>query len=111
MRLRGVLVLVVLFACGGNPWRVKDAPNVPPDEQFRTGTEAGEDVYVWQCYEGSRIVVSQWGSACYGSRAPIMEKGACGAPLPVESKYPSEVRKELLPPQRWPGSPGATSTK
>jgi hypothetical protein len=109
------VLLVVLFACGGDPWGAKEAPNVPPDEQFRTGVEAGEDVYVWNCYQGSRIVVSQFGSACFGTRAPVLERGPCGARLPGEARFDGFYRdagaERLPPPQRWPGTTGATSSK
>src|SRR5258708_3661534 len=94
-------------ACGGNPWSVAGAPDVPPDGEFRTGVEAGEDVYVWQCYKGSRVVVRQFGSACFGTRSPELDKGPCGSPLPSEAQYQSRgVQNDTVPDtKRWPGVP------
>ncbi|HQY64400.1 MAG: hypothetical protein IPQ09_17830 [Myxococcales bacterium] len=99
---------LALIACGGPPWSVAGAPDAPPDRQFRTGTEAGEDVYVWECHKGQRVVVHQSGSACLGTRPPVITRGPCGEPLPVESKFPpldgggvSRVPESL----EWPGTP------
>jgi hypothetical protein len=108
-RLAGLVVaLLAAFACGGSPWSVKGAPGVPPDEQFRTGVEAGEDVYIWHCYRGSRVVVHQFGSACFGTRAPQMDEGPCGAPLPVEANYQPYERdggaQSMPDDMRWPGT-------
>ena len=108
-RALALVFLFVLVACGGAAWDVANAPKTPPDEQFRTGVEAGEDVYLWHCYEGHRVMVSQFGSACFGSRKPVVERGPCGAPLPGEQRfgaYEREAGAERLPDsQRWPGSP------
>jgi hypothetical protein len=99
------------LACGGAPWGATGAPDVPPDEQFRTGVEAGSDVYVWHCYRGSRVVVRQFGTACTGTRAPVVERGACGAPLPVEATFSVLDREGGAPTvprdRRWPGSADA----
>ena len=35
--MRKIVWFVVLaYACGGNPWSVAGAPDVPPDQEFRT---------------------------------------------------------------------------
>lgn len=103
-----VLVLTIL-ACGGTrPWNAPGAPKAPPDEQFRTGVEAGEHVYIWHCHEGARVMVTQFGSACFGTREPVVERGACGAPLPGEKRFEGYDRdagaKALPDTYKWPGS-------
>jgi hypothetical protein len=102
-----VIFALVNVACAGAPWAAPGVPSRPPDEQFGTGAEAGEDVYIWHCHEGERVMVSQWGSACYGTRAPVVERGACGKPLPGERRFESEFPKDGArgrPSQSWPGT-------
>lgn len=94
-----------MLACGGNPWSVAGAPDVPPDAEFRTGVEAGEDVFIWECYKGSRVVVRQFGSACFGTRAPVLDKGPCGAPLAIEGSYAGVHHDNIPDSRRWPGTP------
>jgi hypothetical protein len=101
---RFVWLLLLVIACGGRAWNVAGAPTKPPDEQFRTGVEAGDDVYIWHCYENNRVVVHQFGSACFGTRSPVIDRGPCGAPLSVESNY-TYGRHGLPDDFRWPGSP------
>ncbi len=102
-----VIFALVTVACGGAPWAAPGVPKRPPDEQFGTGAEAGEDVYIWNCHEGARVMVSQWGSACYGTRAPVVERGPCGTPLPGEKRFESDRPKDRAPSpptQNWPGT-------
>jgi hypothetical protein len=79
----------------------------PPDEQFQTG----EEVYVWHRYQGSRVLVRQSSSACFGAGPAHLYKGPCGAELPEEAPY--AARRDAGAPDympeslRWPGSVGA----
>ena len=103
-----VAIILATIACSGKAWDVKGAPSTPPDEQFRTGVEAGYDAYVWHCEKGERIVVTQYSSACFGARAPSIERGPCGAPLASETGFPAVDggrRGDIPAPYRWPGSP------
>ncbi|MBX3232847.1 MAG: hypothetical protein KIT84_42505 [Labilithrix sp.] len=94
---------LTLLACSfQKPWDVKDAPKSPPDLQYRTGVEVGHDVYVWRCYEGKRVVVSQGGSAFCGASAPRLSTSACGpGPEDEVAERAHDVPESL----RWPGSP------
>lgn len=97
--------VLVLLACGDKPWSRKDAPSIPPDEQFRTGHEAGYDAWIWHCYAGQRIVITQSSSALLGASAPRTTRGPCGAPLALEAGFPPPRRRYPVPPSvRWPGS-------
>ena len=107
-----VLLSLGLIACGRSPWAAPDAPKVPPDEQFRTGVEVGYDAWVWHCYAGKRVVITQSGSACFGTSAPRRSSGPCGAPLDAEQRFPKEGDRHDVPDgYRWPGSaPAAPRT-
>jgi hypothetical protein len=101
-------IILAMLACSGKAWDVKGAPSTPPDEQFRTGVEVGYDAYVWHCYMGERIVVTQRSSACFGTSKPVLHKGPCGAPLAAESSFPAADgggRDDIPGSYRWPGSP------
>jgi hypothetical protein len=107
-----VIVLFVIIACGGtSAWRAPGAPKTPPDEQFLVGVEAGDLVYIWHCYEGSRVLITQSGS-CFGTREPVVERGSCSAPLPGEKRFEGYDRdagaRSLADSFRWPDS-GAPS--
>lgn len=98
------LGFVLLVACTSKrPWDVAGAPTVPPDLQYRTGVEVGSDEYVWYCYRGERVVVSQSSSAFCGASPPrLLKQGACGRrPEDDEADRSSDVPDGL----RWPGSP------
>jgi hypothetical protein len=100
-----VIVVVGMLACGRSAWDMKGAPTSPPDEQFRTGVEVGYDAWLWHCYEGHRVLVTQSSSACFGAARPRMEAGPCGAPLPGEASFPAPDRRDHVPDgYRWPGS-------
>jgi hypothetical protein len=102
---RVVVVVVGMLACGGSAWDMKGAPKSPPDEQFRTGVEVGYDAWLWHCYEGHRVLVTQSGSACFGTGRPQMQSGPCGASLAGESAFPEPIRRHEIPDgYRWPGS-------
>ena len=93
-------VLLVIGACSTNPWEVAGAPAVPPDAEFRAGRD---DVYVWKCAVGERVVVRQTSSGCFGAHAPEIQRGPCGAPLAMEMPYLGENRADNLPvAKRWP---------
>jgi hypothetical protein len=110
-----VLFVLGAIACSGAPWKVANAPTSPPDEQFQTGVEVGEEVYVWHCYQGSRVLVRQSSSACFGAGPTELYKGACGTVLPEETPY--AARRDAGGPGwmpeslRWPGSEGATTSR
>jgi hypothetical protein len=106
VRIPGVVLFVLgAIACGRAAWTIPGAPRTAPDEQFRTGVESGYDAWVWHCYEGHRVVVTQASSACFGTRDAEMAKGPCGAPLAEESTFPPAERRDAIPDSlRWPGS-------
>ena len=100
-----VIPFLALVACHDPPWESPDAPKAPPDEQFRTGVEVGYDAWIWHCYEGQRVVITQAGSAYFGPSVPKTAKGPCGTPLPAESDFPPPQQRDEIPPgYRWPGS-------
>lgn len=99
------LGLSLLLACGADPWKRKDAPKVPPDEQYRTGTEVGGDYWIWHCYEGHRVMISQSSSAFFGASGQRLERGPCDVPFPEEERAKQRGRSGMYGSMRWPGSP------
>lgn len=99
------LGLSLLLACGGDPWKRKDAPKVPPDEQYRTGTEVGSDYWIWHCYEGHRVMIAQSSSAFFGASGQRLERGPCDVPFPEEAEAKRRGRSGMYGSMRWPGSP------
>lgn len=111
--MRRLVVGTTLFmlACSATKaWEMKGAPTVVPDEQFRTGVEAGEDVWVWHCVGNERVVITQFSSALCGVKAPRLERGPCGRPLPVEAHLGSARDRPIPEGYRWPGSPPPPET-
>ena len=106
MRRLVVGVTLAMLACGvPYAWDMKGAPKRPPDEQYRTGTEVGDDLWVWHCYENERIVITQYSSAMCGAKAPRLERGPCGEPLAVEVANARRHPHPIPAGMRWPGSP------
>jgi hypothetical protein len=105
--MRRLVVGTTLFmlACGApKAWDMKGAPKTLPDEQYRTGHEAGSDVWVWHCVGNERVVITQYSSAFCGANAPQIQRGPCGAPLAFEVNV--GMRYGPIPEgYRWPGSP------
>jgi hypothetical protein len=106
MRRLVVGTTLLMLACGTTKaWEVKGAPKAIPDEQYRTGVEAGQDVWVWHCVANERVVITQFSSAFCGAQAPRLERGPCGGPLPVEMGLGSRRSGPIPEGYRWPGSP------
>ena len=94
-----------MLACSSrDPWTLEGAPKSPPDHQWRTGVEAGQDFWQWDCYEGQRVVIVKYTSACYAG-APKLYRGPCGKPLDFEEEFSKNERFDELPEgSRWPHS-------
>lgn len=98
-----IVAMLMMLACSmRDPWKIDGAPKAPPDYQFRTGTEAGNDYWLWTCHEGQHVAIVKFSSACYAG-APKLERGPCGTPFEWEER--EARRAEELPESlRWPGS-------
>lgn len=100
------LLVAAMLACstGPDPWKMEGAPKSPPDYQWRTGVEAGEDFWQWDCYEGQRVVIVKYSSACYAA-APKLHKGPCGKLFDFEEDFAKHGHFGPLPEgSRWPNS-------
>jgi hypothetical protein len=97
-----LVACVGLSGCCSNPWSVTGAPDVPPDIEYREpdGTH-GNDVYVWKCLQGRRVVVSQY-TAEMSCREPRREEFACDALSPLEVATPEDKRVPVPESRRWP---------
>lgn len=97
-----------MLACGVPlPWEMKGAPTPPPDLQYRTGTEVGNDVYVWNCVNNEHVIIVQGSSAMCGASAPRAQRGPCGAKLPWDDTSHDGRHYNVPNGLRWPGSPPA----
>jgi hypothetical protein len=75
---------LTLSGCCRDPWSAHPMP-VPPDHACATGSGThGDDVYVWDCYQGKRVVVSQY-SAEMSCSAPRQDTAPCGAVTKLET--------------------------
>ena len=67
--------------CGDEP---AEALPIPPDCAFRTGVEFGDDIAVWICADGERVVAHRHSSAFTGCRERQIERVPCGKLAPFE---------------------------
>jgi len=74
------MALVALFAASGccaTPWDVYPSATLPDRSCTTGGSVYGDDIYIWECLSGEKIVVSQYSSELV-CRAPVREVLACG---------------------------------
>lgn len=97
-----LLLCALAIGCSGEaPSKVSGAPTTPPDEQFRLGVEAGDDVLVWRCTQGQHVVMHRSTSAFFGAGRWVIERSACGTTAALEN-IPSTSRHALPAGQGWP---------
>jgi hypothetical protein len=101
MQLRTVAVALgfagALSGCWCTSMHVPGAPAVPPDEQYQTGSTHGYDVFVWRCFAGRHVVVSQFSAEMTCGFAHL-ESSACGTLSEVEKQSAGEPRRPIT---RW----------
>lgn len=94
-----ILLFVVLASCSINKYAV--AAGLPkPDEALQTGTVYGYDLYIWECYQGKRIVVYRYSSEMTAS-SYTREEASCGETTPIEKKLETETKRERNPDTFW----------
>ncbi len=111
-------LLLVVFAfiltnCASKPWK-KFSIDANPDKTCWTGSEAGYEVYVWDCHNSEHIVVYQWQASLY-SFPSKMEKVSCGEKTKFEKEfsieqYPKGVCKKKAAPWRTKGGQDGQET-
>ncbi|MDP2315097.1 MAG: hypothetical protein Q8P41_19515 [Pseudomonadota bacterium] len=97
------MILAVLFftACCERPWQTFEM-STPPDRQCRTGTEAGDDFYIWDCIDDEHVVITAYTSPATCA-APEMETVACGEQTEMEIAHADELAdcREVPQSMRW----------
>ena len=89
------LVYFLLTSCSVNkPLVASDLPK--PDRAFQTGTVAGYNVYVWECYRDKHIVVYNFTGEMF-SGPYKREESACGTLTPLEEEALPQKRRDLDP--------------
>jgi hypothetical protein len=71
--LLGVAAMALLLFLAGCPCNdpcTDQGLPLPPDSACRLGIEAGDDIYVWECVDDRRVVVTYGGSAFFGCPSP-----------------------------------------
>ncbi len=99
----GIIGLCILLSCGFlltscsfNKYIV--AAGLPnPDSAFQTGTVVGYNVYIWECYQGRKIVLYNVTSEMV-SRAFKREEAPCNGMTNIEKSL-ADVPKRALNPQ------------
>ena len=84
MKLAPLLALgLLLTGCEPDPWQSFPL-SVEPDQQCRTGTEQGYDVYLWHCHQGQRTAIFRRCSALFGCNSTQRQTVRCGSATPIE---------------------------
>ena len=82
-----------------DPWNAYPE-STPPDRSCTTGSGThGDDVYIWECLRGTKVVVSQY-SAEMTCRSPVREELPCGQKSALEAD-PTFVCKGARPSREW----------
>lgn len=85
----------LLTSCSFNkPLVASDLPK--PDRAFQTGTVAGANVYVWDCFQNKHVVVYNETSE-FRSGPYKREESACGTLTPMEERLLPQKRRDLDP--------------
>ena len=93
------VVLFLFSSCSFNkPFVAADLPN--PDRAFQTGTVAGYNVYVWECYQNKHIVVYN-ATAEFYSGPFKREESMCGTLTPIEVNSAEQKMHPIDPRNFW----------
>jgi len=94
-----LLTLFLISSCSSN--RNTIAEGLPaPDIGYITGSVAGYNVYIWECYQGRRIVIFNT-SAEFTSSDYIRQESPCGETTRIEKQLINEPKRELDPNLFW----------
>ncbi len=97
----GVLAVIVFAftSCAFNRYII-GAGLPQPDSAYQTGTIFGYNVYVWDCYQGKRIVMYNATSEMW--IGPFKrEETKCGEQTPIETELAAETVKRPLDPKNF----------
>ncbi len=95
-----ILSLVFLFtSCSFNKYVV--AAGLPaPDTAFQTGTVVGYNVYIWECYQGKRIVL--YNETSEMRAGPFKrEEAPCQGTTDIEKALANVSKRALNPKAFW----------
>lgn len=76
------IILILITSCASPPWK-KFPMKVKPDVSCYTGSESGSIAYIWECYEGERVVIYQHQAGPYVLSAR-KQTTACGNLTEIE---------------------------
>ncbi|MBI4674023.1 MAG: hypothetical protein HY741_20445 [Chloroflexi bacterium] len=96
--LLGIIALLFTSCSFNKYWVASDLPK--PDHGFQTGTVAGYNVYVWDCFRNKHVVLYNE-TAEFRSGPYKREESACGVMTPTEEKLLPQSTRELNPNLFW----------
>lgn len=92
-----LLLAILLSSCGLNKFNI--AAGLPdPDTAYMTGTVAGHNLYIWECYQGKHIVIYQEAGEMWASLY-TREEAVCGSPTAIEIKLADIKPKRAIDPK------------
>jgi hypothetical protein len=92
-----LLLAILLTSCGLNKYDI--AAGLPnPDTAYMTGTVAGHNLYIWECYQGKHIVIYQEAGEMWASLY-TREESLCGSQTAIEIKLADIKPKREIDPQ------------
>lgn len=71
-----LIITILITACATAPWK-NHKISTQPDVSCWTGSEAGYELYIWNCLNNEHVVVYQWQAGLYTYPSQI-EKTQCG---------------------------------
>ena len=94
-----ILLAFLLSSCASNKNAI--AAGLPdPDTGFTTGSVTGYNVYIWECYQGKRIVIFNT-SAEFTSTDYQLQEAVCEETTPIEEQLKNESKSDLDPNLFW----------
>lgn len=102
MKLARVLAFgLFMTGCEPDPWQTFPS-SVAPDQECRTGTEQGYDVYLWHCHEHQRIAIFRRCSALTGCAPTERQSVSCSETTPIERDLKLKDQCDPIPAtMRW----------
>jgi hypothetical protein len=91
LRITLALALIsVASGCAPKAWKTHPM-STPPDRSCRTGSDAGHDVWIWECQDGEHTVIWQFCGGLVGCREAERQDVPCDTTTPYEEEHADEL--------------------
>lgn len=95
-----VIFLFILSGCCSKSW-TKFSGMQPPDQSYRTGSDGGYDVYIWNCLNNRRVAIYKF-TASFTCREPERQTTECGGVTPIEVELKDAIKRKVPDSLNWP---------